>query len=103
MPIVIKCGSYQHGDFASIIVSGKDYCCNKPGINMVVMDFLKFKVTEITSFDTGHDKVAVEQMIDSIHMVNVGAIAFLATRGEVNYFMTGNTIQTNTIISLDYI
>ena len=56
---------------------------------MVVLDFLNFKVTEITSFDTGHDKSAIDQLTESVDMVRVGAVAFLATRGEANYFMTG--------------
>ena len=87
--MAIKSFGYKTGDCASICIDGKEHSPNKPGINVVVMDLMTFQVTEVASFDTGHDKEASEQLVEFIDMIPVGALVFLAVRGEANYFLTG--------------
>ena len=41
------------------------------------------------SFDTGHDVLASEYLVEFIEMVPVGALVFMAVRGEANFYMTG--------------
>lgn len=85
----IQSFGYKNGDRVSISINGKEHSPNKPGINIVVMDFMTFQVTEAVSFDTGHDKEASERLIECIDMIPVGTLVFLAVRGEANYYMTG--------------
>ena len=87
--MAIKSLGYKNGDRVSISINGKEHCTNKPGINIVVMDFMTFQVTEAVSFDTGHDKEASEQLVECIGMIPVGTLVFIAVRGEANYYMTG--------------
>ncbi|KAL9951460.1 hypothetical protein ACROYT_G044123 [Oculina patagonica] len=88
IPVVIKSLGYKNGDRVSISINGKEHSPNKPGINIVVMDFMTFQVTEAVSFDTGHDKEASEQLVECIDMIPVGTLVFIAVRGEANYYMS---------------
>lgn len=87
--MTIKSLGYKNGDRVSILINDKEHSPNKPGINIVVMDFMTFQVTEAVSFDTGHDKEASEQLVECIDMIPVGSLVFIAVRGEANYYMTG--------------
>ena len=44
IPVVIKSYGYKNGDYVSISIDSKELCPNKPGVNVVVMDFLTFQV-----------------------------------------------------------
>jgi len=88
--VAIKSFGYKTGDEASICIDGKEFCPNKPGVNVVVMDLMTYQATEVSSFDTGHDKEASEQLVEFIDMVPVGALVFIAVRGEANYYLTGH-------------
>ena len=100
IPVMIQSLGYKNGDRVSISINGKEHSPNKPGINIVVMDFMTFQVTEAVSFDTGHDKEASERLIEFIDMIPVGTLVFIAVRGEANYYMTGEFCSLRTI-SLD--
>ena len=88
--MAIRSFGYKTGDEASISIDGKEFCPNKPGVNVVVMDLMTYQATEVSSFDTGHDKDASEQLVEFIDMVPVGALVFIAVRGEANYYLTGH-------------
>ena len=92
IPVSIKSLGYKNGDCVSILINGKEHCPNKPGINIVVMDFMTFQVTEAAAFDTGHDKEASEQLVEFVDMIPVGTLVFIAVRGEANYYMTGKLV-----------
>lgn len=95
--MAIQALGYKNGDRVSISINGKEHSPNKPGINIVVMDFMTFQVTEAVSFDTGHDKEASERLIEFIDMIPVGTLVFIAVRGEANYYMTGESCFLSTI------
>ena len=97
IPVMIQFLGYKNGDRVSISINGKEHSPNKPGINIVVMDFMTFQVTEAVSFDTGHDKEASERLIEFIDMIPVGTLVFIAVRGEANYYMTGEFCSLRTI------
>ena len=97
IPVTIQALGYKNGDRVSISINGKEHSPNKPGINVVVMDFMTFQVTEAVSFDTGHDKEASERLIEFIDMIPVGTLVFIAVRGEANYYMTGESCFLSTI------
>lgn len=88
--MAIRSFGYKTGDEASICIDGKEFCPNKPGVNVVVMDLMTYQATDVSSFDTGHDKEASEQLVEFIDMVPVGALVFIAVRGEGNYYLTGH-------------
>ena len=96
--MTVKSLGYKNGDRVSIAINGKEHSPNKPGINIVVMDFMTFQVTEAVSFDTGHDKEASERLIECIDMIPVGTLVFIAVRGEANYYMSGELCFSRTII-----
>ena len=50
IPVTIQSLGYKNGDRVSISINGKEHSPNKPGINVVVMDFMTFQVTEAASF-----------------------------------------------------
>lgn len=95
--MTIQSLGYKNGDRVSISINGKEHSPNKPGINVVVMDFMTFQVTEAVSFDTGHDKEASERLIECIDMIPVGTLVFIAVRGEATYYMTGEFCSLRTI------
>lgn len=95
--MTIQALGYKNGDRVSISINGKEHSPNKPGINIVVMDFMTFQVTEAVSFDTGHDKEASERLIEFIDMIPVGTLVFIAVRGEANYYMTCESCFLSTI------
>ena len=94
--MTIQSLGYKNGDRVSISINGKEHSPNKPGINVVVMDFVTFQVTEAVSFDTGHDKEASEQLIECIDMIPVGTLVFIAVRGEATYYMSGEFCSLRT-------
>ena len=92
IPVCIKSLGYKNGDRVSILINGKEHCPNKPGINIVVMDFTTFNVTEAAAFDTGHDKEASDHFVEFVDMIPIGTLVFIAVRGEADYYMTGKQI-----------
>ena len=96
--MTIQSLGYKNGDRVSISINGKEHSPNKPGINVVVMDFMTFQVTEAVSFDTAHDKDASEQLMECIDMIPVGTLVLIAVRGEANYYMTGEFCSLTTLI-----
>jgi hypothetical protein len=87
--VTLKAACPRHGDYASIIFDGNEYCANECGINICVLDFLTFKITDVLSYDTGHDRSAANKLVEGIASIPCGTLVFVAVKGEANYFMTG--------------
>lgn len=88
MPVNLEISSCEDEDIARIIFDNKEYNFEKTGINICVLDFLTFKITDVMSFDTGHDKEAAGRMVDGIAAIPYGALVFLLCSGFTNTYMT---------------
>jgi len=82
--IIIRSAPGSVGNYAQILINGKDVSQNKRGYNIVILNFNTGVVEESKSFDTHGSKDDVKKMMEFINRIENGKIICVAVSDEAS-------------------
>jgi hypothetical protein len=94
--ITVQSAGFSVGNFAKIVVDGKDYSPNKKGYNIAVIDSKTGKVEKVESFDTRDDergKFFAQKMAEFLEDIPAGKIVVCAVKDEGSKYLSATCVQ----------